>query len=183
MRVFNCNVIKKAAKYILITVSALLLAYKVIFHIILFFMWSPMFMPSKEMLEKNFLQNRAELWVVVNYLDNQNSTFIYFTNTHDSKTTFTKDYKIGTIETNIEEQVVIDAIDYIMDNGKFSVISGNSDEFITFQKWATRDKDCGIVYSYYGKEPEIEFLTRLEPLCEDGWYYYISDFDKYRRRN
>ncbi len=44
----------------------------------------------------------------------------------------------------------------------------------------------GIVYSIDGHTPDeesITYLTLLEPLPEDGWYYFEADYNKWRRDN
>ena len=47
----------------------------------------------------------------------------------------------------------------------------------------------------YGNDPKIHpygssempvaisFLTKLEPMSEDGWYYYEADYNKWRANN
>jgi len=157
-----------------------ILTYNIVIHGISFFTFSPVFMPSRERLEKDLHQYEVDLLVVVNYLEGQEGSSIYIPDANEVKITYTNDPKIGRIETDIADQEVIDAIEFILNNGKFNVISGNSDNFIEFQRWSTLDKSCGLAYSFSGDEPAIEFSTELVPLSKSGWYYYVSDFDEYR---
>jgi hypothetical protein len=171
----------KVVQFVFITVLIIIFVYNIVIYAISFIAFSPVFMPSKESVEKDLQHYKTELLDVVNYLGDHNDTFIYITDADETKTTYIKDHQIGIVESKIEDKKIIDAIDHIVDNGKFNVISGNSGHFIEFQKWATLDKSCGIVYSFTGEQPNIEFLTNLESLEEKGWYYYISDYNEYRR--
>ena len=51
--------------------------------------------------------------------------------------------------------------------------------YISFLMWTWfTDAGKGIVYSIDGREPDVQYLTKLEPLDRPGWYYYESDFNK-----
>jgi len=48
------------------------------------------------------------------------------------------------------------------------------------------DYAVGFAYSVGGNVPNdssITFLTLIEPLAEDGWYYFEADYNEYRIRN
>lgn len=56
--------------------------------------------------------------------------------------------------------------------------------YIKFLQWTWfMDEGRGVVYSIDGNEPEIQYVTLLEPLDRPGWYYYESDFNKWRSQN
>ena len=43
---------------------------------------------------------------------------------------------------------------------------------------------CGVAYTINGQDsPEIQFVTELIPMKEDGWYYYVVDYNKWRLEN
>lgn len=56
---------------------------------------------------------------------------------------------------------------------------------INFTMWrGIADVMKGIAYSIDGEnKPTLQFLTKLEPLKEPGWYYYEEDYNEYRTRN
>ncbi|MDR2599663.1 MAG: hypothetical protein LBC73_05250 [Oscillospiraceae bacterium] len=57
---------------------------------------------------------------------------------------------------------------------------------IVFLRWSTRNQARGIVYSIDGSIPDesmFECLIHIEPMSEDRWYFYISDYKEWMRRN
>ena len=67
-----------------------------------------------------------------------------------------------------------------MKNERCSVIIKN-DGYIEFQLWSTLDKGGGVVHCFEGKLPDNIFdLTELSLLNKKGWYYYESDYDRWR---
>ncbi len=61
--------------------------------------------------------------------------------------------------------------------------NSNSPNSIYFRMWSAtvRDTDCGIAVSKdEGGTPKTEFMTKLSPISDDGWYYYISDYEDWR---
>jgi hypothetical protein len=157
------------------------LAYNVIVHSTLFFAFSPVFMPSKDAIEKSYEQNKADLLIVAEYVKSMEYDSIYISS--NDGTVFVSDSQTGSVGTNIEidDPMVTSAANHLFQASRYNMISAVKNEFIAFQTWSTRDKGCGIAYSLNGNEPAIEFLTELAPLSELGWYYYVSDFDEYRR--
>lgn len=60
----------------------------------------------------------------------------------------------------------------------------HSDETgIVFQRRANRIRSMGVAYSFGDSVPNIDFLIYSEPLSEDGWYYYYTDFNAYKEMN
>lgn len=64
----------------------------------------------------------------------------------------------------------------------YEVISKN-DSFVSYQKWSNLDAGSGFVYSYNGEKPSLQFMTKLIPLNEIGWYYYEEDFNEWKKQN
>ena len=65
---------------------------------------------------------------------------------------------------------------------KYEVVRKN-DKTILFQLWANLDVGKGVVYVSSGEEPSIEFLTKYEKLDKENWFYYESDFNKWKLEN
>ena len=42
---------------------------------------------------------------------------------------------------------------------------------------------AGIVYTIDGIKPSLQFLTKLEKLDRNNWYYYEADFNEWKRLN
>lgn len=53
---------------------------------------------------------------------------------------------------------------------------------IEFSQWSnSHDIGCGLAYSISGEFPPIiQYCTELVPLTEEGWYYYIDDYNSWR---
>lgn len=53
---------------------------------------------------------------------------------------------------------------------------------VTFVLWSRfMDVGCGIAYTTStSPEPEMQYLSQLEPLSEPGWYYYVEDYNQWR---
>ena len=52
--------------------------------------------------------------------------------------------------------------------------------------WLILDAGSGMVYSIDGNKPSEEvftFLVELESLSEEGWYFYVDDYNEWRRQN
>lgn len=75
------------------------------------------------------------------------------------------------------------AIKAVMEKG-CNKIYKNGDT-VDFLMWTEiTDFAAGIVY--YTREkgtPDIQFLTKLEPLSRKGWYYYEEDYNEWRLKN
>lgn len=54
---------------------------------------------------------------------------------------------------------------------------------INYLRSSSLNEGRGLVYSIDGSEPQLQFLTRIEPLSENGWYYYEENFNEWERRN
>ena len=62
-------------------------------------------------------------------------------------------------------------------------INSNSPNSIYYRMWTAtaKDIDCGIAISKdEGGTPKTEFMTELSPISDDGWYYYVSDYEEWR---
>lgn len=53
---------------------------------------------------------------------------------------------------------------------------------IKLSQWENaHDCGCGVAYAIYdGVAPVIQYCTELVPLSEDGWYYYVDDYNAWR---
>jgi hypothetical protein len=125
---------------------------------------------SKEATEKDFVKNQDNILLVTDYLINCKDISVYIPNT-DSK-----GYAA------IKEAQVINAIKTLFSNG-YSVISKDGNTIHFQRSTRFRDFGSGVAYSIVGSEPQLPFLTKLEPLSEPNWYYYEEDFNEYKKLN
>lgn len=81
----------------------------------------------------------------------------------------------------IENRAVFAAVNTIIDKGLYRNINKNGDTISLLQWTGLRDIGCGIACTINGENtPEIEFVTQLVPMSDNGWYYYVSDYNVWR---
>lgn len=160
---------KEGLRFLLFVLTRSLLVFLIIFiviSIIPFLLFSPAFMPSYQKCERILQRDKEYLSFITTSTDYRN---LYITDLEDIEEHFG----------DPEDESIKEAMEYLLQRRRYRLITAGNGSF-KFQVWATLNKDCGIAYSYDNEEPHIEFLTQLEPLSEEGWYYYVSDFDAYR---
>lgn len=83
---------------------------------------------------------------------------------------------------HIDDVTVVSALQHLKERGyRFFSKRGNT---ICFGIWARfRDVGCGIAFSMDGEAISVQYLTEAVPLSEDGWYYYVDDFNEWRAAN
>lgn len=130
--------------------------------------------PDKDKMGKFFERDKIELILVTDYfIDSEypvisiksSDGFMYVG--HNKK---------------IEDEAVIKAIKRLFKKRGYKAI-GKESNTIYFEKWGLGEDRHGIAYSINGEdEPVLQFLVKLEPLSEAGWYYYNDNYKKYRNR-
>ena len=133
--------------------------------------------PNMDKMEKYFNKDKADIVLVTDY----------FIESGYSEISINKlNYKKGFMFTSanrmaeIEDEAVAKVIERLYKKRGYKVI-GRYGNTIFFEKWAFLERDRGIAYSINGEDkPVLEFLVKLEPLSEDGWYYYEADYEEYR---
>lgn len=131
--------------------------------------------PTVQEVEAKFNQNRMNIMTVTNYLAESKYGSIYINDTSGNMS-------VGTSRIPISDQTVIKAIRKLSAQGYTIIIKdGNT---IHFQQWTRfTDAGCGIAYSINKTSiPRIDYLTQLEPLSENGWYYYVDDYTQWRNQ-
>ena len=148
-------------------------------------------------MEKDFQQNEELITSVKNYLAESEYNYISITDSMARGQMFVN--IAGQSYAKIDNEEIIDAIRQLKKHG-YSSISKRAN-VISFVRWTGFDVSKGVAYSVdgveqnYGIDPKIHpygspempvaitFLTKLEPMSEDGWYYYEADYNKWRVNN
>ena len=131
---------------------------------------------TQEGMEKNFQKDKEYIFTVAEYIANSKYGEIYIPTTMESG----EMSNAGT-PVKIDNVEVVTAIETLKKRG-YSVI-GKSGNTIHFQRWSNLDNGRGIAYSINGNVPNLQFLTKLEPLSDENWYYYEEDFNEWKRRD
>jgi len=130
---------------------------------------------------RDFRSDKELLDIATDYLADSGyyDAFINSANI-SAKNMFTNEY--GHVP--IDDEEFANAIKKLYYLGYHAMCKSNYSIF--YQRWATLDVGKGVAFSIDGHVPnesDIEFLTMIEPLKEDGWYYYESDYNEWRMRN
>lgn len=139
--------------------------------------------PNAKKMQKIFNRDQNELCTIVGYFINTEHSKINISEASYLKSpnimSVSNGSEIGNVV--IEDEAVLQSVKKIFEEQGYDYIGKNGNT-IYFQEWsALRDNSRGIAYSVNKKdEPEIYFLTKLEPLDEEGWYYYEVDYNEWR---
>lgn len=136
--------------------------------------FSPAF--NKKSMEKDFQKNKEAIVVVKDYMANSNYNELYI-----SPSMTNGKISISGETTKITDTNVVKAINKLKSRGYHVIVKDNNT--IYFQRWSNLDNGRGIAYSITDDLPELQFLTKLEPLSEVHWYYYEEDFNEWKKRN
>ena len=81
----------------------------------------------------------------------------------------------------IDNDEVIEALDLLRQRGFEHTLKYK--DSVQFYRRSHSEIYYGIVYSMDGQAPDdtvVQFLTKIEPLTEEGWYYFEGDYNRYR---
>jgi len=83
----------------------------------------------------------------------------------------------------VKDEAFIEALLHLFQYSSVIAKNGNG---VNFLIWSARNHGRGIVYSIDGNTPDessgLVFLTHIEPLSEEGWYFYDENFYTWRSR-
>ena len=149
----------------------------VVFALIAFYLIRWNFRPPElEQMEASFQENREQIFIVRDFLIVSGYQAAFIRSTDDPM-------RLGS--NYIDNEYVLGALNHLFQDG-YGIISKSNDNII-FLIWSTRNHGRGIVYSIYGNTPTesdgLDFLIRIEPLSEEGWYFYVENFNVWRSRN
>lgn len=138
--------------------------------------------PSVGQIEKIFLEYESEFSTVSTYLVNiQAEWAIIETDTGKIKIDFNNQI--------INDSLVLESLHHLWEAGCFSIYMNRADNSVCFELWKTGmvgDADAGLLYAIETDEkklPTTQYLTELQPLQTDSWYYYIADYEEYRNHH
>ena len=134
--------------------------------------------PSKEKIHAVFQKSYSDIHIITQYLLSSKYNLMFYP-TSDGK--LFADFERLPLDPSIK-----DAVHSLIKGRKVIQISKNfENNAIVFEMWTDQmECECGIVYAINnGRKPTVQYLTLLKPLPETGWYYYVSDYNEWRRNN
>ena len=144
--------------------------------------------PNLNQMTEYFHSDREKLQLIVDYLISTNFNHISIRNIparNSDSTNIEMSTGLGTGSAVISDEYVSEAVLLLFQQGYRGITKSGS--FIIFQRWSTLDAGRGIAYSIDRntpiQAPPFDFLIEVEPLTEDSWYFYVDDFNEWRRQN
>lgn len=130
--------------------------------------------PSIESVQNHYQEHREDIQIIINIFTASNYEHISIRNNDG---TMLADLNI----VSIDDKEVFSAVDSLLANGAYHHIIKNENTIYLLQWKGIRDIGCGIAYSINRVDnPQIEFETQLVPLSDDGWFYYVSDYNTWQ---
>ena len=130
--------------------------------------------PDVDSVQEHFLNNYSDIQVIVEYMVSSPYENVYIMDAN------------GTMQADltwmeIADEEVMAAVNNLLKNGEYIQIIKIGNTISLLQWCGTRDIECGIAYSINRTDaPDVQFMTTVVPITEDGWYYYIADYNKWR---
>lgn len=138
--------------------------------------------PSIGQFEKIFQEYESDFSTVSTYLENIQAEWALI-ETDNGK------INIGFQNQIINDSLVLESLNHLWKAGCFSIYMNRENNSICFGLWKTGmvgDADAGLLYAIENDEkklPTTQYLTELQPLQADSWYYYIADYEEYRNHH
>ena len=128
---------------------------------------------KKTKTENIFSCSKNDFVVVQEFLENTDFDYISIDNAYD-------EMYVGYNKT-IDDASVVTSITKIIKTYNFHKIEKDNNTILFSKRSLLRDFYYGIAYPINNNdEPYVLFLTRMEPLPEDNWYYFESDYEEWR---
>lgn len=131
-------------------------------------------MPDYDAVQKHFEQNKANIYLITDYLVSSGYENVYIDTIDGYMLADLNRILIGDDDVLFAVRQILTSADYLHIHKQ-----GNTVSLLLWRN--DKDVGCGIAYSINNiTEPDIEFMTQMDPLTADGWYYYVSDYNKWR---
>ena len=158
----------------------------------------PLITPGQRFMERQFQINKDELIIVRDFIASSEfeSISIQRPPADPRVRIFRRPVFDGPFEMSaglgygripIENKEVLEALHSLFHRGFPMVSGGGGDGNIVFLRWRFFSEGRGIVYSLDGSTPEesrgLTYLVEIEPMSEEGWYFYVDNFNVWRARN
>lgn len=136
--------------------------------------------PSVDKIESIFQKNQDDIQYVTEWLLNLEYEHVFFSRDDLARGEVWADFSHIPLEPDILERVK--RLMWIVTDGIGPISKSSMDNAITFS--LMRDSfgaECGVVYAIDStREPCVEFQISVEPISEENWFYFYSDYEEWR---
>ena len=139
-----------------------------------------------EEAEDFYQQNETDIQTVIHYLQalDYESVGIYIGEgiyEGDDQLILNNSYTIQ--KKPLKDEPVFEAASRLHENGCHQIEYDTETNSVDFLLWRSGEVGCGIALSLDGvRPPAVIYMTSCVSMKETGWYYYVSDFNKWRQQ-
>lgn len=126
---------------------------------------------SEQRMEKEFIQHKELLIDIASYFVKQKYDSIYITTNSKKGEMFVSNNEEMGKTIKITDNEIVEKITDLFEKYHYNVLIRDHNG-IYFQRYSNRDYGRGVVYSTDGETLQNEFLTIVEPLTCENWYFY-----------
>lgn len=133
--------------------------------------------PSEDEIYARFQESREDISIVVDY---------FLTSDYEHIIIYDADEPVFADFANIEldETVKNAARSLLKKHGFIAIVKDTEYNALEFLMWTGAEISCGVLYAINrDKLPETEIPALLISLPDDGWYYYVADYNEWRANN
>ena len=132
--------------------------------------------PGIKTVQSQMDENINDIQSVVDFLKKSDYEKIYITNADGTMNADFKNEQIADINVCL-------AVNHLFQDNQYLKICKDGNTVYLLQWKGLRDIGCGIAYTINGVDiPVIAYSTELLPLSNDGWFYYISDYELWKSK-
>ena len=174
----------KTLKVIIITVISILASITACSAIFIAILNSHNPMLTHDSAETFLQDNKEQLFIVRDFLESGEFEVLIRSREIENAKMFMGWINNERVYIPIEDEAVLEAIGQLFQNGCYLI--GSSKNSVRFLTFSARNQGGGVVYSFDENAPDgsdFLHLTKIEPLSEEGWFFYVEDYNVWRRRN
>jgi len=137
---------------------------------------------NRGQVEKYFERNKELILLATGYLFDFECDSIFISSSEEEGYMYISGTEGGKKRIQIDNPDAAMSIATLRGDG-YTVISKDKG-VISYKCYPTMlSKSYGFAYSGDGSKPTVQFITKLEWLSEPDWYYFETDYEKWRSRN
>jgi hypothetical protein len=130
--------------------------------------------PDVRSVEEQIQENYSDIQSIVRFMIERGYDDVYISDTNGTMLS-------DLTRVTIADEAVYTAITKLISSGEYIHFSKIGNTIRILQWRGMQDIGCGIAYSINRIElPKVQYVTELVPLNEDGWYYYVADYNSWR---
>lgn len=137
--------------------------------------------PNIDEIYQDFQENQDDFQLIADYFASVKHQSIFINYDDDYYWADFRQYPFDEMDIEIYNTITY----FFKEKGYLGISKNNTQLGVEFRMWTDyRSIDCGVVYAIRDDvEPQPEFAVELVPLQEEGWYYYVSDYNEWRSQH